>query len=47
MILCRIKKKITLRHVKTTTLYIYLEQEVHSDEIFHKASVLLDDMFLR
>ena len=33
--------KTTWRHVKTTPLYLYLEQELHSDEIFHKASVPL------
>ena len=37
--------KTTLRHCKTTTLYIYLEQELNSDEIFHKACVPLGDVF--
>ena len=37
--------KTTLRHYKTTTLYLYLEQELHSDEIFHKACVPLSDVF--
>ena len=33
--------------LKTTTLYIYLEKEVHSDEILDKAFVPLGDMFWR
>ena len=37
--------KTTLRHVKTITLYLYLEQELHSGEIFHKACVPLGDIF--
>ena len=37
--------KTTLRHVKTTTLYLYLEQELHSDQIFRKSSVPLGDIF--
>ena len=39
--------KTTLRHCKTTTSYLYLEQELHSDEIFHKACVPLGDAFWR
>ena len=39
--------KTTLRHCKTTTVYLYLEQELHSDEIFHKDSGPLGDVFLR
>ena len=39
--------KTILRHVKTTTLYLYLEQELHSDEIFRKACVPLGDIFCR
>ena len=39
---------VTLRHVKTTTLYLYLEQELlHSYEMFHKACVSLGDIFWR
>ena len=37
--------KTILRHYKTTTLYLYLEQELHSDEIFHRACVPLIDVF--
>ena len=37
--------KNTLHHVKTTTLYFYLEQELHSDEMFYKACVPLGDIF--
>ena len=37
--------KTTLCHVKTITLYLYLEQELHSGEIFHKACVPLGDIF--
>ena len=37
--------KTTLRHCKTTTLYLYVEQELHSDEIFHRACVPLSDVF--
>ena len=39
--------KTTLRHVKTTTLYLYLEQELHSDEILRKACVPLSDLLCR
>ena len=35
--------KNTFLHVKTTTLYLYLEQELHSDEMFYKACVPLSD----
>ena len=34
-----------IRHVKTNTLYLYLEQELHSDKIFYKACVPLGDIF--
>ena len=44
MILYRIYKT-TLRYVKTTTLYLYLEQELHSDEMFNKACVQLGGIF--
>ena len=37
--------KITLHHVKTTILYFYLEQELHNNEIIHKACVPLRDFF--
>ena len=40
-------KKNTLRHVKTTTLYLHLEQELNSDEMFYKACVPLGDVFWR
>ena len=39
--------KNTLRHVKTTTLYLHLEQELNSDEMFYKACVPLGDVFWR
>ena len=39
--------KIILRHLKITTLYLYLEQELDSDEIFHKACVSLGNWFWR
>ena len=35
----------TLRHVKTTTLHLYPEQELHSDEIFYKPCVPMGDIF--
>ena len=35
--------KNTFLHVKTTALYLYLEQELHSDEMFYKACVPLSD----
>ena len=35
----------TLRHVKTTTLYLFLEQELHSDEMFYKPCVPMSDIF--
>ena len=35
----------TLRHVKTTTLYLYLGQELHNDEIFSKPCVPMGDIF--
>ena len=46
--LCTIRKfyKNTLRHVKTTTLYLYLEQKLHSNEMFYKICVPLGDTFL-
>ena len=37
--------KNTLRYVKTTTLYLYLEQEQHSYEMFSKPSVPMGDIF--
>ena len=37
--------KITLRHVKTTTIYLEPEQELHSDEMFHKACAPLGNIF--
>ena len=37
--------KTKLRHCKTTILYLYLEQEPHSDETFLKARVSLGDVF--
>ena len=39
--------KTTLRQVKTTTLYLYLEQDLHIDEIFHKACIPLGDKLWR
>ena len=36
-------QKNFLRHVKTTTLYLYLEQELHIDELFYKAYIPLGD----
>ena len=39
--------KTTLRHCKATTSYLYLEQELHIDEIFHKVCVPLVDAFWR
>ena len=39
--------KTMLRHCKTSTSYPYLEQELHSDEIFHKACAPLGDAFWR
>ena len=47
MILDRIIYNYTLRHVKFITLYLYLEQELHSEEIFRNAFVLLGDIFWR
>ena len=35
----------TLRHVKTTTLYLHLEQELHSDKMFYKPCVPVGDIF--
>ena len=35
----------TLSHVKTTTLYLYLEEELHSDEMFYKPCVPMGDIF--
>ena len=46
MILYRIIKNY-LTSVKTIPIYIYLEQELHSDEIPHKACVTLGAMFLK
>ena len=37
--------KIILRHVKTTTLHLYLEQKLGSDKRFYKACVPLGDIF--
>ena len=39
--------KITLRHVKTNTLDLYLVQELRSDNMFYKACVPLGDIFWR
>ena len=39
--------KITLRHVKTATLYLYLEQELHGDEIFYKPCFPLGNIIWR
>ena len=36
-------QKNFLRHVKTTTLYLYLEQELHIDKLFYKAYIPLGD----
>ena len=47
MILDRIIYNYTWRHVKFITLYLYLEQELHSEEIFRNAFVLLGDIFWR
>ena len=37
----------TIRHCRTTTSCLYLEEELHSDEIFRKACVPLGDAFWR
>ena len=47
MILDRIIYNYTWRHVKFITLYLYLEQDLHSEEIFRNAFVLLGDIFWR
>ena len=39
--------KTTLHHVKTTTLYLYFEQKLHSDKMFYKACVPLGHIFWR
>ena len=36
--------KKTSHHVKTTTLCLYLEQELHGDEVFYKGCVPLGDI---
>ena len=37
--------KSTLLHGKTTTSCLYFEQDLHSNKMFYKACVPLDDIF--
>ena len=36
--------KNTLSHAKTTTLHLYPEQELHSDEMFYRPCVSMGDI---
>ena len=36
---------VTLRHAETTTICFYVEQELHSYEMFYKACVPQGDIF--
>ena len=36
---------VTLRHAETTTICFYVEQELHSYEMFYKACVPQSDIF--